>query len=74
MLKKILFCGILAMQFAIVSNVAADFPNPPCPPQGYRPREWQPTSRTSLPAERLPDRPALVSTASTRRRQRGLPQ
>jgi hypothetical protein len=31
-LKKMLFCAILAMQFAVVSNVAADFPEPTCPP------------------------------------------
>jgi hypothetical protein len=34
MLKKILFCAILALQFAVVSNVFADNPGPQCPPQG----------------------------------------
>jgi hypothetical protein len=34
MLKKILLCAILVLQFAVVSGVAADFPNPPCPPSG----------------------------------------
>ena len=32
MLKKILFCAILAVQFAVVSNAAADIPEPDCPP------------------------------------------
>jgi hypothetical protein len=33
-LKKILFCAILALQFAAVSNAAADLPEPTCPPSG----------------------------------------
>jgi hypothetical protein len=33
MLKKILFCAILVLQFAIVSGVAADNPAPPCSPE-----------------------------------------
>jgi hypothetical protein len=33
MLKKILFCAILMVQFAIVAGVAADFPIPPCSPE-----------------------------------------
>jgi hypothetical protein len=31
-LKKILFFAILALQFAVVSNAAADLPLPDCPP------------------------------------------
>ena len=34
MLKKILFCAILVLQFAVVSNVAADAPDPTCPASG----------------------------------------
>jgi hypothetical protein len=34
MLKKSLFCAILGLQFAVISNAAADLPNPPCPPGG----------------------------------------
>ena len=39
MLKKIVFCAILALQFAAISSVAASFPDPNCPPSGC------PTSR-----------------------------
>jgi hypothetical protein len=32
MLKKILLGAILVLQFAVVASVAADLPDPPCPP------------------------------------------
>jgi len=33
MLKKILFCAILALQFAVVAGAAWDLPIPPCSPE-----------------------------------------
>jgi hypothetical protein len=34
MLKKIMLCAILALQFAVISTAANDWPDPSCPPAG----------------------------------------